>query len=265
MRVWPLCASPPVGDGHGLDTGGTGGGGACTHAPAGGRVPRSRQMASNPAGVASGGGLSGARRARITVSPTLFLLSRCVSASPFLSAECCCRASFATYITQRPHASLMRRMSRLSAIYREGKGKIAAVAFLFSVVLAPSAAQQALCGLDEQQTNCSSCLAVNQPDTIDCLWSQLPSSTASPGGTGASCVSQTTFFFNKQTSPANAGYGYCPTSTGCDGLDSAACTANAACDWFTNINNILGWQNNNNNNDICRSAFAQNIRARALS
>ena len=112
--------------------------------------------------------------------------------------------------------------------------------FCTMMTLLSVSAQQALCGQDAQQASCSACVAINQPGNYVCLWNQLPSSTAAPGGAGgASCVSQTTFYINKQASPFNAGYGYCPASTGCDGYDAVACFADSTCDWITNIANIL--------------------------
>ena len=117
---------------------------------------------------------------------------------------------------------------------------------LVSVLLVPSSAQ-AICA---QQASCSDCIAANQGAGILCLWSQPPSSSAMPGGSGIACVNQSTFNLARSTSPANVGYGYCPPSFGCDGLALSSCFAKSTCDWYAPYSEIVS-----HSSTICNDGF----------
>ena len=117
---------------------------------------------------------------------------------------------------------------------------------LVSVLLVPSSAQT-ICA---QQASCSDCIAANQESGILCFWSQPPSSSALPGGSGIACVNQSSFDLARSTSPANVAYGYCPPSFGCDGLALSSCFAKSTCDWFAPYSEIVS-----HSSTICDDGF----------
>jgi hypothetical protein len=129
-------------------------------------------------------------------------------------------------------------------------------ALILSVLLLPASAQD-FC---TDKTSCSDCVAGTQPgNPANCFWSQPPSSTVLSG----SCVNISTFQAKALTSPANAGYSYCPSTSSCDGLSLPSCfdtfnpASTTSCDWLAPFTDITAAPSSN----ICSSGFCAKYRA----